>query len=397
MPHSRRSFFAAALAPAFTALAQQGPIKVTAIRAWPVSLNFGMAFANKTFTSDFDPARWQHRGPLSQLGGAILVELETNQGITGYGMGGGGGAAVYVIEHHLSDFVRNADPRHVETLADQMFAGSSLYGRRGLAIMAISAVDLALWDAAGKAAGMPVHQMLGGPTFDKIPAYFTGEPETGLKLGFRNFKLPIVHGVMQGREGMTQVVEQVARARKLIGADCELMIDCGSRWDVHYTLEMDKRLAEHRLKFIEEPLDPDDILGYQRLCQEIRHSQIASGEHEYTRHGFGELFRHKAVHYAQPDVTWSGGLSECRRVCSMASSFGVPVIPHRGSTAFGLALIASTTNCQMAESFGIGEPGNDVMAAIASRYEKGHYYPNTKPGFGVELTRALIEKHVRKF
>lgn len=378
----------------FGGLAALGtPLKIVSVKAWPVTLGFGWRESAPKFKSDFDPARWRYRGPLSQLAGAMIVEIKTDQGIAGYGMGGGGGAGAYIVEHHLRDLLTGSNPLRTELLWDQMYTASSYYGRRGLAIMALSGVDLALWDIAGKYARRPVHELLGGPTKEKVPAYYTGVNfETALKMGFRGFKLPIRHGVAEGKDGMKTIAADVAKLRKLVGPEADIMIDCNSLWDVPYTLEMDQRLAEYRLKWFEEPLNPDDVVGYERLCGRIRNTRIASGEHEYTRFGYTELLRHKAVQILQPDVTWSGGLTECRRIAALAAADSLPVCPHRGGCPYAMALIMSTPNCEMAESFGHGETGNEIMTAMTSRFQDGYYYPNTKPGFGIELNESILRK-----
>jgi L-rhamnonate dehydratase len=253
--------------------------------------------ASRQVLSDFDSRRWRQFGPFSQLGGAILVQIRTDQGITGYGMGGGGGAAVYIIENHLSDLLMGTNPMNIELLWDQMFASTSFYGRRGVAIMAISGIDLALWDIAGKQAGLPVYRLLGGPTKEKVPAYYTGnDVEQGLKLGFGGVKISSFNDARTGKEGLRRDAERILAARKTLGPEPLLMVDALCAWDVPYTLELAERVAEARVHFIEEPLPPDDIDGYSRLCREVRGARIASGEHEATRFGFQELIRHKAVH-----------------------------------------------------------------------------------------------------
>jgi L-rhamnonate dehydratase len=275
-----------------------------------------------------------------------------------------------------------------------MFASSSFYGRRGLAVMAISGVDLALWDIAGKHAGKPVYQLLGGATKDKVAAYATGnDVERALKLGFQAFKLSASEGIPQGREGMRRTVTRLKETRAAIGSDSLLMIDCLARWDVPYTLEMAHRLADVGLYFIEEPLHPDDLAGYERLCREVRSTKIASGEHEYTRFGFQELIRHKAADILQPDITWSGGLTELRRIAALASAASIPLIPHRGGSLYGIHLVLATPGCHMAESFGTGEPGNELMEAMTAPFQDGHYYPPDKPGFGVDLGEAVLRKY----
>ena len=370
--------------------------RIVSVKATPVALAKRFANRRPSFTSDIDPARWRHNGPFAQLNGAVMVEIKTDQGITGYGLGGGGGAASYVIEHHLADLLVGANPLHVEALWDQMYSSTLLYGRRGLVIMAISGMDHALWDIAGKHAGKPVHDLLGGPIKDKVPSYYTGPVERGLELGVRAFKLGVREGVREGREGMKKLEERLRRARQAIGPDAELMIDCITTWDVPHTLEMAERLRDVRLAFIEEPLSPDDIEGYETLCRQVSGTRIASGEHEYTRFGFQILLRHNAVHILQPDLTWCGGLTEIRRVAAMAAAKSLPVIPHRGGSVYGLALILTAPNCTLAESFGLDEDSNDLMKALAPPFDKGHYYPPTKPGFGAELNEELIRKHAQR-
>jgi L-alanine-DL-glutamate epimerase-like enolase superfamily enzyme len=156
------------------------------------------------------------------------------------------------------------------------------------------------------------------------------------------------------------------------------------------------RLQEFRLYWIEEPLSPDDLEGYARLCREVHAPLIASGEHEYTRFGFAELLRHKAVKLLQPDTTWAGGLTEVRRIAALAASESLPMVPHRGASPYGLAVIFSTPNCLMAESFGSLESSNELLAAMTARFEDGCYYPHEKPGFGVELSEMLIRKFARE-
>lgn len=374
--------------------ASSAALKISSVQAYPIPLLPTSRFGTASFTSDHDPARRRWFGPFSQLAGSIMVEIRTEQGITGYGLGGGGGAGAYIINHHLRDLLVGANALNIELLWDQMFASSSFYGRRGLAVMAISGIDLALWDIAGKHAGRPVYQLLGGATKDKVRAYATsGDVERNLKLGFRAFKLIVDEGVAEGPAGMRRLVSRVKEARAAAGADSLLMIDCLARWDVPYTLDMAQRLADLKLYFIEEPLYPDDLAGYERLCREIRTTRIASGEHEYTRFGFQELIRHKAADVLQPDITWSGGLTELRRIAALASAASLPLIPHRGGSLFGLPLILATPGCELAESFGTGEPGNELMERMTAPFKNGCYYPPEKPGFGVELDETVLRKY----
>jgi L-rhamnonate dehydratase len=255
-------------------------------------------------------------------------------------------------------------------------------------------VDLALWDLIGRSQDKPVYQLLGGPVKTRVPAYFTGaDLDLATRSGFQAIKIPITQSVREGREGMKKTEAELQRVRQQIGPERELMIDANCQWDVPYTVEMLERLRPLKLKFIEEPLSPDDVLGYADVCRVSGAIRIASGEHEYTRHGYRMLLHHKAVDILQPDLTWCGGLTEIRRVAAMASAENLPVVPHRGGSVYALNFILATPNCPLAESFGIGEPENELLAAVTSHFENGYYLAGEKPGFGHALSTALLEKH----
>ncbi len=391
MPISRRKFLRSAAAAASTAYGTDTRLKIASVKAFPIRVAGMAGGAIPKFTSDFDPARSHWIGPFAQLGGAIMVEIKTEQGLTGYGMGGGGGAGAYIIEHHLGPLITGANALNVEAIWEQMYSSTLLYGRKGVTIMAISGVDNALWDIRGKHAGQPVYKLLGGPNRDKIPAYYTGfDVESALRLGFRSFKHPIRHRLDAGREGMQKVIAELREVRSKIGPDAQLMIDVSCQWNVPHTLEMADRMQEFRLYWIEEPLSPDDLEGYAQLCREVRGPLIASGEHEYTRFGFEELIHHKAVKLLQPDTTWSGGVTEVRRIATLAAAHHLPVAPHRGGSPYGISVILSTPSCVLAESFGTLEKPTPLMTAMTSRFENGYYYPSDKPGFGVEITPAML-------
>ena len=378
------------------AQAATAPLKITLVRAYPVRLWTKTEQGKRPdFTSDFDPRRRRYFGPFAQLVGAIVVVIHTDQGITGYGLGGGGRVAAEIIHGHLRHLLLGTDPRNVELLWDQMYTSGQFYGRRGVFVMALSGIDNALWDIVGKHAGKPVHALIGGLAKKKVPAYFTSsDPEAGLRLGFRHFKIPVREGVDEGPAGMKRTVEMLTRARDRIGPTSSLMIDCLGRWEtVDYAIEMARRLEQVRLRWIEEPLLPDDVMGYAQLVREVDSTRIALGEHEYTRFGFADLLRHKAVEILQPDITWSGGLTSLRRIATMAAEHSLPIIPHRGGSLYGLSLVFATPHCPLAESFGTGDNGTELMEAMSGRYRDGYYYPSEKPGFGTAVTEEMVKKH----
>lgn len=398
MTSTRRHFLSTLAVPALAAAQSAPKQKIVSVEATPVAIWLrSTQGALPKFKGPNDPQRWRYTGPYAQLAGAMIVTIKTDQGVVGYGLGAGGAAGAVIVEGHLRHLLLGMNPLDIELLWDQMYTSSAMYGRRGVFVMALSGVDNALWDIAGKTMNQPVHRLLGGSTKEKAPSYFTSaDPEAGLKLGFEHFKIPIRDGVFEGRAGMDRIEGLLREARQTIGLDRSLMIDCGLKWDdIAYTKEMARRLEPIRLYFIEEPLSPDNVLGYAELVREIQGTRIASGEHEYTQYGFELLFHHNAVEVVQPDVSWCGGVTALRKIAAMCQAKGLVFLPHRGGSLFGLPLVLSNPHAPLAESFGTGDSASDLMLAMTAKFENGHYFAPEKPGFGTEITEEIIRKHAR--
>jgi L-rhamnonate dehydratase len=363
--------------------------KIVSVKAAAVPLLPASRFGTASFAGDFDAARKRWFGPFSQLAGSILVQIRTQQGLTGYGLGGGGGAAVYVIEKHLQDLLLGANPSNIELLWDQMFASSSFYGRRGLPVMAMSGIDLALWDILGRRLKQPVWQLLGGAARASVPSYFTGaNVQKAVELGFQALKFGT-----SGDGSPEAMLTAVRKGREALGPNGFVMVDTLCRWDVEMALEFCRRVERFRLHFLEEPLYPDDVAGYARLVREVKTTKIACGEHEFTHFGFAELIRNRMAHILQPDVTWTGGLTAARRVMPLARAAGLTVMPHRGGSLFGIHLAIANADIPMAESFGTAESGNELMEVFTPRFVKGEYLAPEGAGLGFEMTAGLLKKY----
>ena len=319
--------------------------------------------------------------------GESTVEIDTDKGIKGYGRGGPG--AGFVIEQHLKKLIMNEDPFNVERVWDIMWRSTLSYGRKGLVINAISAVDLALWDIVGKALNVPVYKLLGGETKARIPTYCTGNDiEQHVEFGFKRLKLAIPHGPADGREGMRKNVELVKRARNALGPDGDVMLDCWMAWTESYTIEIAEMMEPYRVYWMEECLQPDDYAGFGRLAAQIKSTKIVTGEHEYTRYGFRQLLEHGLRTIWQPDIHWCGGLTEARRIAALAAAYDISVIPH-GSSHDSRQLVMATPNCPWSE---ITMPAPGGPKEVYQRYEEenlltrgpeGIYTrPSEKPGFG---------------
>jgi L-rhamnonate dehydratase len=333
----------------------------------------------------------------AKWGPELLVQITTDDGITGIGCAVPAGARS-IIEDHFRHLLIGRDPFDIEKLWDQMFRSSMPYGRKGLPIMAISGIDVALWDIVGKALGQPVWRLLGGATKDAIPVYSTGN-DVGFyrQLGFRGFKLAMPYGPADGWDGMKKNVELIEQTREIVGPDSEIMLDCYMAWNVDYTLRMTRLIDDYRIRWIEECLPPDDYEGYAELTAKSL-IPVATGEHEYTRWGFKELVSRRCCHILQPDVAWVGGISEAKKIAAMASAWGLDVIPHGGGLhPWGLHFIMSQVNCPLAEWVVVGNAGEENPIRPLFPYldgaplpENGMIRPTDTPGIGVTVNEDWL-------
>jgi L-rhamnonate dehydratase len=322
---------------------------------------------------------------------AFWVEVQTDKGVTGLGQGGTGGGPI--VEGHLAKLLIGKDPLDLERNWDILWRSTMYYGRAGAVIHAISGVDNALWDLAGKVMGQPVWKLLGGATKDRIPAYCTGNDiEQHVEFGYKRLKLAIPHGPADGIEGQRKNVELVKHARAALGPDGDIMLDCWMAWTERYTVEMAELVAPYRVYWMEECLQPHDYEGFGRLRKQITSTKIVTGEHEYTRYGFRQLLAHNAAEIWQPDVKWCGGMTELRRIGALAAAYDIPVIPHDGGRRDAVHWTYANVNAPWAEMF-LPAPGGPkevyTMHEEEFRLTRGpegiYTRPPDKPGFGWDL------------
>ena len=375
---------------------QQPNLKIRSVDAYPIYINERSdgLLEPPTFEGDNDPRRWRWGGPFEQLPSAIISVVKTDQGITGFGMGAGGSAAVEIIDGHLKHLLIDANPLNVEQLWDQMYRSALFYGRRGLFVMALSAVDNALWDIAGKHAGQPVHQLLGDATRDRIALYQTGgDVAEGKAHGIRNFKRSLRVGPQTAPTDLQRAIDSVLATREVLGSDGNLMTDCVSRTGtVDWAINFAEQLRPAKLYFMEELLSPDDVFGYAELVNRVggggpNWTRIACGEHEYTEHGFDVLIRLGSAEILQPDITWCGGTTAGRRIARLIETAGLEIIPHRGASAWGLPIALTSPSCTMAESF---PAGSVILDAMSPATENGDVLAPDTPGFGTTLTEQMV-------
>jgi len=329
--------------------------------------------------------------------GSVVVEIELTNGMKGVGISIGGDAACYIVEKHLSRFVEGQDPTNVELIWDQCWRATLNYGRKGVAIQALSALDLAIWDALGHLRGLPVYALLGGKTIERMPVYATtARPDYAQKLNFHGAKFPLPFGPAQGQEGMKKNIELVKKWREAVGPDYPLMIDCYMSLTVPYAIELARRCEPYNIKWIEEVLPPDNYDGYAEIRAKAPSTLWTTGEHEYSRYGFLQLLKKNCVDVLQPDISWCGGMTEARRIVALASAFDIPIIPH-GSSVYSYHLQICFPNCPIAEFLVMSPKGDEIVSYFGKLFKDeplpvdGYVeLPHDKPGFGVELNREEL-------
>jgi L-alanine-DL-glutamate epimerase-like enolase superfamily enzyme len=252
------------------------------------------------------------------------------------------------------------DPFDTEFLWQHMYRRTMAFGRKGVGMVAISAVDIALWDILGKATNQPVFKLLGGRTKKTIPVYASrlySQPLDALAAetakykaeGYGAMKMRFGWGPADGAAGMQRNVDLVRTVRDVAGDEIDIMADAYMGWNLDYARRMIPLLEPFRLRWLEEPVIPDDLHGYVEL-KKLGRVPIAGGEHGFTQYEFRDMLEARAVDYIQFDTNRVGGITQARKITAMAESFAVPVVPHAGQM-HNFHIVMAGLNSPMAEYF----------------------------------------------
>jgi D-galactarolactone cycloisomerase len=284
---------------------------------------------------------------------SLLVRIDTDDGLVGWGEGGQYGPPEPVaacIDHVLTPRLLGRSPHDAGRIWEELYALTRDFGQKGSYIEALSAIDIALWDLRGRALGVPVFRLLGGAFRDSVVAYATGcyyrgddvldykgslaklaaEARGYAEAGCQMLKIKV------GLLPVAADAQRVAAIREAVGPDVALVVDCNHAYNAATAIRMGRVLEHHGCLFFEEPVPPEDREGYRRVRQSLDIA-IAGGEAEYTRWGFRDLIADGCVDVAQPDLCVCGGFSEFQKIFALASSFGVAVIPHVWGSGVALA------------------------------------------------------------
>ena len=340
--------------------------------------------------------------------GWLIVEVFTDDGNIGLG-----NAALappitkQVIDLYLKPLLIGQDPWDIERLWQHMYRKTLAFGRKGIGMVAISAVDIALWDLLGKSAKQPVYRLLGGRTKARIPVYASrlysvdlseleAEAKRYQEEGYQAMKLRFGWGPADGPAGIERNLALVRTVREAVGEGIDVMADAYMGWTLEYAKRMLPLLEPFRLRWLEEPVIPDDILGYAELKSYGR-IPIAGGEHEFTLYGFRELLEAHALDYIQFDTNRVGGITQARKIAALAEAYSVPVIPHAGQM-HNYHVVMASLNSPMAEYFPMVdvEVGNELFWHLFQgepRAQNGYVdLDDNTPGLGLTVNESGLEQ-----
>ncbi len=340
-----------------------------------------------------------------------IVEIVCEDGTTGWGECFGPSRLNAAVVQAFRPLLIGQDALATELIWQTLYNQFRDQGQKGLAITALSGVDIALWDIKGKRFGAPVHQLMGGPLRTSVAAYATGtyrrdtgdpmdyiiEEVTGyVREGFGAVKLKIGFGIAED-------VALIKAVREAMGPKIGLMLDANHGYDAIDAIALGRAVADLDIGWFEEPVVPDDLGSYE----EVRRGQpipVAGGECEFTRWGFREVLTRRAMDIIQPDTCAAGGLSECKKIADMANAFGVRYLAHVWGTGIGLAaalhLLAviphnpprHTAREPLLEFDRSEHPFRQAVLTAPIEHVDGVVAVPTGPGLGIEIDRAALEK-----
>ena len=347
---------------------------------------------------------------------AMIVEVNTNEGITGVGEAFGPPEITSaIIEHVYKPYLMGKDPMDKEVIWEELYNKLRDHGQKGLSIEAISAVDIALWDVIGKNFDVPIHKLLGGAYRDKVKVYATGfyrkktHPQTEdavkeaiqyVEKGFKGFKIKIGFDIKED-------VARVKAIKEAVENEILIMIDANHAYDASTAINVGRRMEPCQIYWFEEPVPPEDIEGYIEVKQALN-IPIAAGEAEFTKFGFRHLISNRAVDIVQPDCCVTGGLTEAKKIATLAHAWNIQCIPHVWGSAIAIAtalqLIATLPPCPLSLNpkepiFELDQSPNIFRENLVTEpleVRDGYIEIPKKAGLGVTLNRDFLKKYTVK-
>ncbi len=415
----RRSFLAGAvgLPPALAAVEEtsrpNGRIRISSVEMWRVDgrrdairgINGQYQVQPLHVYDEYRPKTYHDGRPESVAAptSALYIKIKTDAGLEGL-YGPIDKEAATVVDQQLRGFLIGKDPLAGEEMWDQMYR-SNRHSRHGLFMMAISAVDNALWDLRGRYFGVPVYKLLGGPTRGSVEAYasclgYSLEPGAALRRaqdfkarGFRYEKWFLARGPGDGPGGMVENVALVKTLREAVGDGVDLMFDSFMGWTFDYAVAWAKQVEQYRPRWMEESFPPDQMESFVQLRRSTS-IPVASGEHIYGRWEAQRYLNAGALNVLQCDPEWCGGVSELVKICTVASLHDAQVIPHGHSLHAAMHVVASQPpmTCPLVEYLVLKMEYLHHFEKYPPKLDGARIALPQRPGFGIEFDPAKVEK-----
>ncbi|MGB4959880.1 MAG: mandelate racemase/muconate lactonizing enzyme family protein [Saprospiraceae bacterium] len=344
-----------------------------------------------------------------------LVKVTSDTGHVGWGEGYGPAGIIKAGIDHLTPFIMGQNPLETETIWSIMYRRTLDYARSGVLVSAISALDVALWDLKGKILDLPVYMLLGGKKRDKIIPYATGmyfvksnnlnsvlttEAKHYVSLGFKAMKMKVGLGIETD-------VEFVKNIRSAIGPDIKLMIDANHAYSLREAVILAREVEKYNISWFEEPVSPEYYGQYAELRAKTT-IPIAGGECEYLRFGFQRLLASNSVDIIQPDICSTGGITEAKRIATLASVVGVEIVPHTWGTGIAIAAAAhfmfnldvlpgrmNAADCYLEYDRTENRLREEITKTNLS-FNNGELTVSDLPGLGVEMDEEALHKYALK-
>ena len=386
-------------------------MKITNIRSWHVRVPW-----------DNNPGTDEVRDPSER--GFLFVQVETDEGITGWGEvttypGPIANRAVAAYIDQIGDWLKGENPANIEALWHKIFRSLTYVGTRGATTAVISAIDIALWDIRGKVLGQPIYQLMGGPVRETIALYchpygphsvetITASAKEIKAAGFSAFKMdPMIHNLPSGNEGFldgdltpeteVEALDILAAARDAVGPQFEILIDAHGLYNVPSAVRLANKMAEYDIFWFEEPVPVESWKALKQVREQIT-TRISVGERLHTRWEFVPIFEEGLADFVMPDVTWTGGISELKKIATMAEAYYIPISPHDASGPInimaGAQVMMTVPNFYKLECHRYDLSGYNIFIDEPLKIEAGHLHvPADRPGLGVNLSLEALQRY----
>jgi len=341
-----------------------------------------------------------------------LIRITNEDGITGWGEGYGPAEVIASGVNYLSRYLIGQNPLSSELIWESLYRRTLDYARSGVLMAAVSAIDVAVWDLKGKILGLPVHQLMGGKKRDFIYPYATGlyfreEKDLAIALAeeAKMFK-DLGYQAVKMKVGLTieDDIKHVGAVRNAIGEDVELMIDANHAYNLREATYLANALEDYNISWFEEPLSPEYYEQYAELRSKTN-IPVAAGECEYLRFGFHRLLKNNSVDILQPDICSCGGLTEAKRIATLASTYGVDIVPHSWGTYVAISAamhFVANLDC-IPGRLNMPNPTlehdqtenrlRDNVTFPDFEIKNGILVISDKPGLGVEIDEKALEQY----